>query len=89
MENAKVKQELEERGCAWKFIPPRSPWQGGFYERLIGVIKSCLKKALFKKRVSIEDLYTFIAEVENRVNNRPLTYISDDIDELEALTPSH
>ena len=39
--------------------------------------------------VSIEDLYTIVAEVESRVNNRPLTYVSDDIDELEALTPSH
>lgn len=89
MENARVKRELEERGCRWKFIPPKSPWQGGFYERLIGVIKGCLKKTLFKKRVSIEDLYTIVAEVENRVNNRPLTYVSDDINELEALTPSH
>ena len=44
---------------------------------------------LFKKRVGIEDLYTIVAEVESRVNNRPLTYVSDDIDELEALTPSH
>ena len=89
LEDARVKKEIEERGCTWKFIPPKSPWQGGFYERLIGVIKSCLKKVLFKKKVSIEDLYTLIAEVENRVNNRPLTYVSDDINELEALTPSH
>ena len=44
---------------------------------------------LFKKRVSTEDLYTIVAEVESRVNNRPLTYVSDDIDELEALTPPH
>ena len=84
-----IQKELEERGCRWKFIAPRSPWQGGFYERLIGVVKSCLKKVLFKRKVSIEDLYTLVAEIENRVNNRPLTYISDDIDELEALTPSH
>ena len=89
IEDARVKKELEERGCTWKFIPPRSPWQGGFYERLIGVTKSCLKKTLFRKKVSIEDLYTLVAEVENRVNNRPLTYVSDDINELEALTPSH
>ena len=89
MENTRVKRELEERGSRWKFIPPKAPWQGGFYERLIGVIKGCLKKTLFKKRVGIEDLYTIVAEVESRVNNRPLTYVSDDIDELEALTPSH
>ena len=89
MENTRVKRELEERECRWKFIPPKAPWQGGFYERLIVVIKGCLKKTLFKKRVGIEELYTIVAEVESRVNNRPLTYVSDDIDEREVLTPSH
>ena len=67
MDNATIKRELEARSCKWKFIPPRSPWQGGFYERMIGIIKNCLKKTLVKRKVDVEDLYTFLAEVENRV----------------------
>ena len=51
-------------------MPSKAPWQGGFYERLIGVIKECLKKTLFKKRVGIEDLYTIVAEVESRLMSR-------------------
>ena len=30
----------------WIFYPPGCPWRGGFYERLVGVIKSPLKKIL-------------------------------------------
>ena len=40
MENAKVKPELSERGCTWKFIPHRSLWPGGFYDQLWGQINS-------------------------------------------------
>ena len=32
---------------------------------------------------------TIFAEVEGLVNSRPLTYVSDDIDDLEAITPNH
>ena len=46
LEEEGVQRELAVRGCKWKFIAPKSPWQGGFYERLIGLTKSCLKKAL-------------------------------------------
>ena len=71
----------------WKFIAPRAPWMGGFYERLIGVTKSCLKKALFKKRVSREELVTVLREVQTRINNRPLTYLSEE-GPIEPFTPN-
>ena len=35
----------------WKFINEYSPWQGGFYERLIGMVKRSLKKTLQKAKV--------------------------------------
>ena len=87
--SSELQGELAARGYKWKFIEPKSPWPGDFYERLIGLTKSCLKKALFRKKVSIEDLRTVLKEVQCRLNNRPITYMSDDINDLEALTPSH
>ena len=84
-----VRDFLQEHATDWKFIPPRSPWQGGFYERLIGITKTSLKKALFRKRVSEEELRTILCEIEQRINNRPLTYIADDVDSPTPLTPSH
>ncbi len=37
---------LERSGVTWKFIPKKAPWYGGFWERLIGLTKSCIKKVL-------------------------------------------
>ncbi|XP_068229570.1 uncharacterized protein [Palaemon carinicauda] len=62
-------------------------WKGDFYERLIGVVKSCLHRALFKKRVSFTELTTIAAEAENIINNRPLTYVNEDNAD-DALTPA-
>lgn len=80
---------LDENACKWQFIPARSPHFGGFYERLIGIVKSCLKKTLYKKKIYYDDLLTIITEVEQRVNHRPLTYVDDSLDDLQPLTPSH
>ena len=35
------------------------------------------------------ELNTVMCEVESVVNNRPITPVSDDNDDAEALTPSH
>lgn len=84
-----VQQFFESRRCQWKFIPPKAPWQGGFYERMIGTVKRCLRKVLHKKRISLDELRTVLVEIEARVNNRPLTYVNDNINEPEVLTPNH
>ena len=34
-------------------------------------------------------MLTLLAEIENVVNNRPLTYVDSDINSLEPLTPNH
>ena len=84
-----VKYFLEVADCEWKFIPARSPHFGGFYERLIGVVKSSLRKVLFKRQITFDELLTLVAEIEMKVNNRPLTYIDSELTQCEPLTPSH
>ena len=37
---------LSKRGVEWQFILKRAPWFGGFWERLIGLTKTTLKKVL-------------------------------------------
>ena len=39
--------------------------------------------------VNEETLRTFLTEVEKVMNDRPLTKVSDDSEDLEALTPNH
>lgn len=61
---------------------------GGFFERLVGSAKRCLKKILGNSRLTYEELLTAVLEVEAVLNSRPLTYVSTE--ELqEPLTPSH
>ena len=84
-----LQEWLKHHRCEWKFIPSRSPWMGGFWERLIGMTKMCLKKILGRSIVSEDELQTLITEVESGLNDCPLTYSSHGLDVLEALTPAH
>ena len=72
----------------WSFNLEKAPWWGGFFERLIGSTKRCLKKVIGSARLSYDELLTVIVEVEAILNSRPLSYVSsEDLD--EPLTPSH
>ena len=73
----------------WKFIAPRSPWWGGWWERLIRSVKSALKKSLGLKILSRVELETCLFEIEACINSRPLTFVGDTIESLNPLTPSH
>ena len=74
-------------GVEWKFNPPSAPWHGGFYERLVAVVKSPLRRVLGKSMVSRDEMATVLAEVEFIVNERPLTHVGG-IDEALPLTPN-
>ena len=73
----------------WKFIPPCSPWWGGWWERLVRTVKSSLKKTLHYLQVEKIELETIVTEIESIINSRPLTYVSDDPSEQGPLTPAH
>ena len=73
----------------WRFIPKRAPWFGGWWERLIGITKSTIKKVLGRALVSYETLHTIVTEIEGVMNDRPLTYVTSDASDQEPLTPAH
>ena len=88
LSSATVQQFLANKQVTWNFNLERAPWWGGFFERLIGLMKRCLKKSIGQSKLSYDELSTLVVEVEGILNSRPLTYVSsDDID--EPLTPSH
>ncbi|XP_071138903.1 uncharacterized protein [Mytilus edulis] len=73
----------------WKFIPRAAPWYGGWWERLVGITKTTLKKILGRSQVNADSVRTVITEIESVMNDRPITYISQDIRDPQPLTPSH
>jgi len=84
-----LKTTLMHRGSTWRFIPKRAPWYGGFWERLVGMVKMTLKKTLGRAFVTLNVLQTTIVEVEAVLNDCPLTYLSSTTGDPEPLTPSH
>ena len=73
----------------WKFIVELAPWMGGFYERLVGLVKRSLRKAIGRICLTNEQLLTLLKEAEAVVNSRPLVYVGNDINSYVTLTPSH
>ncbi|GFX10149.1 integrase catalytic domain-containing protein [Trichonephila clavipes] len=67
---------------------PTAAWWGGWWERLVRVIKELLKRTLGKAILTYEELLTILCDCEVVVNSRPLTYVSEDSNDLIPLTPS-
>ena len=77
-----VDQELctyyANQGIIWRFITEYAPWQGVYYERLIGIVKLALQKTIGRKVLNFAEFRTLIYEVVAIVNSRPLTYVYDE-----------
>ena len=87
-ENNVFKEFVEEQSIEWKFITPLAPWWGGFYESLMSSIKAPLKKILKGSLLDVDEINTVLHEVSAMINSRPLTYVSDDTEDMEYLTPA-
>ena len=73
----------------WKYITPKSPWHGGFWERLVRTVKSALKKTIQNSKLSKLELEAVLIEVEYVVNSRPLTQVVDELTATSPITPNH
>lgn len=78
---------LEQHEIKWKFNLSRAPWWGGQFERLIGVVKASMYKAIGGATLTWSELSEVLLDVETQVNRRPLSYVEDDV-ELPILTPA-
>lgn len=83
----KVMRYAAVKKIQWIFNPPTAAWWGGFWERLVGSCKRQLRRVLGKRVTNLEELQTIMCDVEDTVNRRPLTYLSD-VDPLIPLTPA-
>ena len=81
--------ELAHTGIKWSFNPPSAPYQGGIRERLVRSFERVLYTILGTRRLKDEVLHTTFCLVENALNSRPLTPVSADPCDLNALTPNH
>ncbi|XP_058839358.1 uncharacterized protein LOC131696317 [Topomyia yanbarensis] len=73
----------------WNFNPPAAPHMGGIWERLVRLAKDALKALHDGGKLTDEILLTVLAEADDMINSRPLTYVPQESAEIEALTPNH
>lgn len=86
-----IADALLQENVKWQFNPPGAPHFGGLWEANVKSVKRAMYAILAKEQVVLTDevLQTVLVEVEALLNSRPLTPLSDDIEDLNALTPNH
>lgn len=80
---------FSEHQITWHFIPARSPHHGGIWESAVRSFKYHLKRVMGENHFNFENFYTLLTQVEAILNSRPITPLSNDPSDLEALTPGH
>ena len=82
-----VNNYVASQSIKWKFNLSSAPWWGGFFEQLIGIMKSALSKFVGKAMLTFAELEGTLLDVEGFMNNRPLVYLGEEL-EGRAVTPS-
>ena len=84
-----IETSLAQKVIKWKINPPGSPHFGGIWERLVRSCKKEMIAVLDGRSLTDDVLITTMCLLEQTMNARPLTSVSDDPDDSEALTPNH
>lgn len=89
----KSKSELHQfcagREINFHFIPPRASNFGGLWESTVKSVKNHLKGIIGEAKLSYEEFYTLLVQIEGILNSRPLTAQSDDPNDFSSITPAH
>ena len=59
-----LKDYLSTLSANWRYILEVSQWWGGFWKRMVQVVKRSLQKVLSKLELTYEELLTVICEIE-------------------------
>ncbi|XP_065076361.1 uncharacterized protein LOC135699964 [Ochlerotatus camptorhynchus] len=78
-----------EEGIEFCFIPARSPNFGGLWEAAVKSFKGHFKRTISDRLLQHDEMSTVLPQIEAILNSRPLTPISNDPSDFEALTPGH
>ncbi|KAH7684610.1 Pao retrotransposon peptidase family protein, partial [Aphelenchoides avenae] len=73
LEDPETAQHFREAKVEWRNITPYAPWQGGFYERLIQNVKTCLKASIGQRILRLSAYNLLFAQITQTLNHRPLT----------------
>lgn len=76
-------------GLEWSFIPPHAPHMGGLWEAAVKSFKFHFRRIMSSHRCTFEEFATILARIEGVLNSRPISALSQDPNDISALTPGH
>ncbi|KAM0726177.1 hypothetical protein ACS0PU_008258 [Formica fusca] len=88
-EQRAIVRQLAADRITWRFNPPSAPHFGGIWEAAVKSLKHHLRRVLGDATLTYEEMSTLLTQVESCLNSRPLQALSDDPEDLSALTPGH
>ena len=77
------------RPLEWARVAPRASHRAGVWERIIGLTKRILVSLVGKGDTTLDVFRTVLCQAEYILNHRPITHVSADPNDFEALTPAH
>ena len=84
-----IEEKIAHIDITSKFNPPAAPHFTGAWERWDKYCKQAMFTIFEGRSLSGEILNNTMGLVEQTLNARPLTPVSDDPNDLEAVTPIH
>ncbi|XP_043276054.1 uncharacterized protein [Venturia canescens] len=88
-ESRQIASLLAVDGTQWHFNPPATPHMGGKWEAVVKAMKYHLRRIVGETVLTFEELTTMLSQIEAVLNSRPLEALSDDPEDVSALTPGH
>ncbi|XP_011686436.1 PREDICTED: uncharacterized protein LOC105449132 [Wasmannia auropunctata] len=85
----RIASTAAKQGIRWHFNPPSAPHFGGLWEAAVKSTKYHFRRVIGDTKLTFEEMSTLLAQIEACLNSRPLRALSDDPDDLSALTPGH
>ena len=86
---AKIGEFLLQKEVRWVFNPPAASHMGVIWERIIRSVRKVLNALLKNQSPNDEGLSILMCEVKAILNSGPLRKVSDDPNDLQALSPNH
>lgn len=87
--SAETSQKYVVHGLEWSFIPPHAPHMGGLWEAAVKSFKFHFRRIMSSHRCTFEEFATILARIEGVLNSRPISALSQDPNDISALTPGH
>jgi len=83
-----LEDRIGEKMIRWRFNPPTAAWWGGWWERLVRTTKDLLRRMIGRAKLSRKELVQCVGAITHTINNRPLTTLTEDCNDLTPLTPA-